>query len=112
AKAQDDVTPALATRRAVVELADLGAELRLFGELRDDPRLGEPIQAAELLLAEAFVDHVNERAPSGEARCVHHERGRLHGTEVRRREHDRGALGLRPPREPAAERARLPLAER
>ena len=56
AQPQDHVAPALSTGRAVVELAEQPAELGLMGMAALDAGTGEPVEDAELLLAQPFVD--------------------------------------------------------
>src|SRR5919107_1029474 len=53
---QRDVAPALAARRAVVELADALAAGRLVRELLADTGTGEPVEGAEVALPEPLVE--------------------------------------------------------
>ena len=56
AQPQDDVTPALAAGRTMIELAHPGARLRLIGKPLLDAHAREPVENAELLLAQPFID--------------------------------------------------------
>ena len=61
--AQRDIAPALAAGRAMVELADPAPCFGLLGVLRGDPGFRQPIEHAELTLAQPLVEHERE------ARC-------------------------------------------
>jgi hypothetical protein len=52
---KDDVGPALAAGRAMVEFAEQAALLGLIGEFLADPAGGQPVPQAELALAQALV---------------------------------------------------------
>ena len=65
AQPQDDVGPALPAGRAVVEFAHLSAMRRLARELLADTAPGEPVEDAELALAQALVEH-GRLGPAGE----------------------------------------------
>ena len=56
AQAQDHVGPALAARRAVIEFAEQGAMLGEVGIFLADAAGGEPVEHAELALAQPLVD--------------------------------------------------------
>ena len=56
-KAQDDVGPALAARRPVIEFAEHFAVGGFFGIFVADAERGQAVEHAELALAKAFVDH-------------------------------------------------------
>ena len=53
---QHDVRPALPAGRLVVELADLGATLRLVGVQVPDALAGEPVELPQVALTEPFVE--------------------------------------------------------
>ena len=55
-QAQDHVGPALAAGRAVVEFAEQGAMLGLLGIFLADAGGGQPVEDAELALAQPLVD--------------------------------------------------------
>jgi len=56
AKAQDDVAPALAARRPVIELAEQEAEIRLLGMELSNAEAGATIENSEPLFAEPLVN--------------------------------------------------------
>src|SRR4051794_32045750 len=61
----DDVRPRLAAGRAVVELAEPGAPVRLLGKALADTALGESVEDAELALTEALVRDPRQVVESG-----------------------------------------------
>ena len=110
AQAQDHVGPALAARRAVVEFAEQGAMLGEVGIFLADAGGGQPVEHAELALAQPLVDDRLARL-CGDAARLADRLGGLAGADIRRGQHDLGPLGLGQRGEPAAERARLLVAE-
>ena len=111
AQAQDDVAPALAAGRPVVELAEEAAELGLVGMMPLDAGAGEPVEDAELLLAQALVD--DERVALGaEPACRLDELGRALRPQIGRGQDDVRPFRGRQRGEPASERARLLFPER
>src|SRR5688572_24506671 len=110
AQPQDDVAPALAAGRSIIELADVGPALGLEREASGDARLRQAVEAAELLLAQALVGDVDQR-PTSEVAALDDLRRGLQRPHIRRREDDPWPLVLRLGREPASERQRLALAQ-
>ena len=110
AQAENDVAPALPSRRAVVELSEDAAELGLIGVDVLDSDGGEAVENAELFLAEALVDdeRVGVVADSSrlydETRCVPR-------TKIGRSENDVGSFFRGKRSKPVAERDRLLLSE-
>jgi hypothetical protein len=109
-QAQNDITPALTTRWAMVELPQEAPELRLLGVELFDPCAGEPIQDPELLLPQPFVN--NEGVLLGANATFRLDQlGRVPGPQVRGCEDDIGPLRGREAGEPASEDTRLLLTE-
>ena len=103
-----DVGPALAAGRPEPEAAELPAQRPVLGVAGLDAIAREAVEQAELLLAEALVEHdVLRRAAHGGD-----ELGGACGAQVRRRDHDVGPLVGGQLREPPAQRAGLLLAAR
>ena len=110
AQPQDDVAPAFAARRPVIELAKQPAELGLVRELFSDPHGGEPVEDSELFFAESLVDDegVGIFAHAG---GFDDETGGVSGPEVGRSKHDVRSLVIGKGAEPASEGGGLPLSE-
>ena len=94
AQAQDDVGPALAAGRAMVEFAEAAAVRGFFGEAFADADGGQAVEDAEFALAQALVDD-----PSGPVRrparpsCKW--RRQSGAPEIGRRQDDLRPLGAR-----------------
>ena len=87
AQAQDHVAPALAAGRAEVELADVQALLGELGVLGADAERRQPVEDAELLLAQALVAHAGDRRRRRARRrrgAARRGRGRRSGARARR----------------------------
>src|SRR4029078_10962632 len=67
AKAQDHVGPALAARRPVVEFAEPAAVGRFLRELWGNAGIVQPVEDAELALAQPLVDDGARRAATKRA---------------------------------------------
>src|SRR3954447_8366083 len=98
---QRDVRPALAARRAVVELAQQVPAPRLVRVLLADPGAGHPIERPEVAFPEPLV------GAHGEADRLRGQLRRRQGPGERGAEHRRGALVLRQVRHPPPECLRL-----
>src|SRR4051812_33158183 len=101
AQAEDDVAPALARRRTVVELTEQAAELRLIRKFLLDAAPGQAVEHAEFLLAQPFIDeevtHIHMQPAAG----LDDLRGSP-GAQVRRGQHHLRPLILGHFREPVA----------
>src|SRR5439155_534387 len=107
AEPEDDVAPALAAGRPVIEFAEIGAQGGLFGMQLHDPGPGQAVEDAEFLLAQALVDDEPGRVRGGAGRRAAAARGA--GVPGCRR----GMPGLRrhgPASAPAPWPRRVPLA--
>jgi len=108
AQAENDIAPALASRRPMIEFAEDTAELGLIGELLLDPYSGQPVEYSKLLLAKSLIDDERIRI-FAHSRGLHDQTRGVPGSEVRRSKHDGGPRVSRQRPEPAAERHRLAL---
>src|SRR4051812_45911886 len=90
-EAQDDVTPAFAARRAVIELAQEPTELGLVGLELLDSRAGEAVEDTELLLTQALVDD-ESMALDTDTPFSLDDLGRALRSEIRRGQNDVGAF--------------------
>ena len=95
------VGPALPAGRLVVELAEPLATGGLLGVPGADPETRQPVEDAEVPLAQPLVEeHLLAAAP-------HRQRRRLGGTPVRRAQHDGGPPGLVRAGQPRGQRVGL-----
>ena len=110
-EAQDDVAPALAAWRPVIELAQKPAELGLVGMELLDARAGEAVEDTELLLTQALVD--DERmALDTDAPFSLDDLGRALRPEIGRGQNDVGAFCCRQGGKPASKGPGLLFSER
>jgi cation diffusion facilitator family transporter len=109
AEAQDDVAPALAAWRTMIEFAKQAPKLCLFGKDVGDAGRCQPIEDAELLLAQPFVEadgHVARRTAAGPESL-----GSLERAPIRRREKNLRPRAFRLAGEPMPQRRRLLLSQ-
>src|SRR5947209_3247815 len=106
AKPEDDVGPALAARRPMVELPEPPAMRRFFGESVPDACGREAVEDAELALAQPLIDD-RPRRPAGESALLADERRGLLCADIRRRKNDLRPVIARQRGEPAAGGLRL-----
>src|SRR5207302_3586152 len=111
AKAEDDVGPALAARRPMVEFPEPPAMRRFFGESVPDARGRQPVEDAELALAQPLIDDGSRRT-AGERALLTDERRGLLGADVRRRKNDLRPVIAWQRGEPTPGRLRLLHAQR
>ena len=123
AQAQDHVAPAFAAGRPEIELADVQALLGELGVLGADAERGQPVEDAELLLAQPLVASGRSRRERRRPRPAQHRRAcsaastrsrRLARAHVRRAQHDARAApraAALPNQSPSASACRSPRAE-
>ena len=110
AQAQDDIAPAFAARRTVVELAQQPPQFGLLRVLLDDACVGQPVQNAELPLPQTFI-HRQSLFVLKQPGTFHRDLRRLAGAFVGRSPHDRRRFFRRQTPEPIAQCPRLAFAE-
>ena len=110
AQSQDHVAPALAARWTKVELADASALFGKLGVALFDGELGQPVQDAELLLAQPLVGGKRHSVLVDPGLFQKQQRGRP-SAQVGRTQHHIGTLFRRQIAKPSAKRARLLLSQ-
>ena len=110
AQAQDHVGPALAARRPVIEFAEPAAVRGFLGKALADAERGQPVEDAELALAQPLVDDRPRRA-AGQRALLADDLGRLPRADIGRGQDDLGPFVARQRGEPAAGRFGLLDAE-